>query len=958
MTLKSKFSMFFMQLMVLVVLNRLSAQGNNEIVIHPQYAKSHSQIAQKVNDAQAAQIAFTNLDFMIQSKDHEAALKLFGVRKAKFYNLVENNLSLVNDQKPDALQFSVGVDEEETYELNLVQSHPVTEDFYVETSDGEKQDIKLATFYQGVVKNHEENSVVALSFFEDKVLGLISLDGQNIIFESIPNEPYSLIIYKDEDIIRNSEFSCLADQLDPVMGGYEPSKAEMTAGDCIRVYIECDNALFNNKGGTQQTVDWITAVFNNIKTLYANESVNTTLSEVYVWTTADPYSKTDSYTALTQFKTQRPTFNGDLAHLAALGGANIGGIAWIDAMCTSYKYAYSNISASYQDVPTYSWTVEVMTHEMGHNVGSNHTQWCGWPGGAIDNCYTTEGGCPKGPAPINGGTIMSYCHLTSYGINFNNGFGPLPGDKIRTRVVQVTCLGTSCSGGSCGTPTNLLITNITNTTANASWTAVTGANSYDFEYKLGTAQTWTVVNVTTNSYAMAGLTLGSLYNTRVKAKCTGGNSVYSAQVDFTTTGGSSCGTPVNLAINNITNTTANASWTAVSGANSYDFEYKANTAQTWSVVNVTTNSYAMTGLTASTLYNTRVKAKCTSGNSAYSTQVNFTTTGGTSCGTPTNFVVTNVTTNSANSSWNAVAGAKSYNFQYKLSTSQTWSQANITVTSVSLTGLTPGTSYDVRVQAVCTSGNSPFTATITFVTLTSAYCVSKGNNATFEWVAKVKIGSIDRTSGNDGGYYNGTGLIADVNRGTTYTLNYQAGSTGQSGTLYWKVWIDWNKNNSFTDAGEEVVSFATPSLALQSASITVPAGASLGNTRIRVSCKYGGYATSCQTFTYGEVEDYTLNIKAAGTLIDPNSKANNDLFEVLPNPFNHKLNINLNSLEDQEMKISISNLLGQTKDFGTVQLLKGLNLIDLDVSTLRPSTYILNLDAKNQKWHKKIIKQE
>ncbi|MFN8331580.1 MAG: hypothetical protein U0T81_10250 [Saprospiraceae bacterium] len=61
--------------------------------------------------------------------------------------------------------------------------------------------------------------------------------------------------------------------------------------------------------------------------------------------------------------------------------------------CVVYQlwaYAYSNIYSSYQDVPTYSWTIEVMTYEMGHNIGSNHTHWCGWTGGAIDNCYTPE----------------------------------------------------------------------------------------------------------------------------------------------------------------------------------------------------------------------------------------------------------------------------------------------------------------------------------------------------------------------------------------------------------------------------------------------------------------------------------------------------------------------------------------------------------------------------------------
>lgn len=91
---------------------------------------------------------------------------------------------------------------------------------------------------------------------------------------------------------------------------------------------------------------------------------------------------------------------------------------------------------------------------------------------------------PAWPPPNNGGTVMSYCHLTQYGINFNNGFGPLPGDKIRSRVAAVGCLGTSCGGGGgCSAPTGLNISNITSTTATAAWNAVSGATSYKFEYK-------------------------------------------------------------------------------------------------------------------------------------------------------------------------------------------------------------------------------------------------------------------------------------------------------------------------------------------------------------------------------------------------------------------------------------------------------------------------------------------
>lgn len=97
-------------------------------------------------------------------------------------------------------------------------------------------------------------------------------------------------------------------------------------------------------------------------------------------------------------------------------------------------------------------------------------------------------------------------------------------------------------------------------------------------------------------------------------------------------GGGSCSTPSGLATSAITATTATSTWTAVSGATNYTFEVKANSASTWTSTTVTGTSVNITGLSASTIYNTRVLANCAGGSSTYSTIVNFTTSSGsTSC---------------------------------------------------------------------------------------------------------------------------------------------------------------------------------------------------------------------------------------------------------------------------------------------------------------------------------------
>ena len=92
-----------------------------------------------------------------------------------------------------------------------------------------------------------------------------------------------------------------------------------------------------------------------------------------------------------------------------------------------------------------------------------------------------------------------------------------------------------------------------------------------------------------------------------------------------------CNAPTGLAAGSVTSTSATCSWAAVSGASNYTFEYKKSTVTTWTVLTVTSTSVNLTGLTAATIYNTRVKTNCSGSSSAYATQVNFTTSSNATC---------------------------------------------------------------------------------------------------------------------------------------------------------------------------------------------------------------------------------------------------------------------------------------------------------------------------------------
>ena len=96
--------------------------------------------------------------------------------------------------------------------------------------------------------------------------------------------------------------------------------------------------------------------------------------------------------------------------------------------------------------------------------------------------------------------------------------------------------------GACGTPSGLTTTAITTTTSTLGWTAVSGALSYNVQYRILNATTWTTTTATTNSKAITGLTASSNYEFQVQTVCTSGSSSFSSSATFTTlsSGGTGC----------------------------------------------------------------------------------------------------------------------------------------------------------------------------------------------------------------------------------------------------------------------------------------------------------------------------------------------------------------------------------------------------------------------------------
>jgi Metallo-peptidase family M12 len=343
--------------------------------------------------------------------------------------------------------------------LELSKVDIFADGFTVATSStgGRTVDYEESAHYRGVVKG-SPGSLATISFIGDEVVGMYSTPEQgNFALGRLggDNLDNSHILYSEADLKMQNPNECATKDDDTSIPQFDlEGPAPQVAGGCVRIYVEADHDLFLNKGSVTNTVNYITAFFNQSAAIFTNDGIAVSLSQVFVWDTPSPYSGSSSSTLLSQFQSFRNSFNGDLGHLVALRGG--GGIAaGFNAFCnsnTDARQCFSGINPTFSNVPTYSWTVDVFTHEMGHLMGSRHTHACVWNGNntPIDGCAAPEGGCARPGIPANGGTIMSYCHLVSAGKNFTLGFGPQPGSLIRNRITSAPCIVAGCGGGGGG----------------------------------------------------------------------------------------------------------------------------------------------------------------------------------------------------------------------------------------------------------------------------------------------------------------------------------------------------------------------------------------------------------------------------------------------------------------------------------------------------------------------------
>lgn len=389
---------------------------------------------------------------LFKPKKQETVLK--GFKSHAALDIDTSVLSKIVKERKSSLELSVPYNGENIL-LDLVLADIYDSGFRLASDQSSNIEYNKGLNYNGTIRG-DKSSFASISIYENEVVGIISgsVVGTLNLGRQFGSKETTYVLYDQSETEDSMDFICASpdegvttkelDSLRLLIKQDVKTKATGCLSIDFEMTLECYTAL----GSVTAAANWMSSLFNGVRAAYLKEGIDVKIKSIYVHTVEDGYSD-DPGQALIQVRTKRtndPAFTGNFVHLVRIQSSNLSGIAYVATMCVnSYRYGFSAVQLNYASYPSFSWSVMVVTHELGHNMGSQHTQWCGWVGGALDNCYTTEGGCPPGPAPVNGGTIMSYCHMTQYGINFANGFGQQPGDKIRAYYNSAACLSTNCS---------------------------------------------------------------------------------------------------------------------------------------------------------------------------------------------------------------------------------------------------------------------------------------------------------------------------------------------------------------------------------------------------------------------------------------------------------------------------------------------------------------------------------
>jgi len=432
-----------------------------------------------------------------------------------------------------------------------------------------------------------------------------------------------------------------------------------------------------------------------------------------------------------------------------------------------------------------------------------------------------------------------------------------------------------------------------------------------------------------------------------------------------------CPAPTTLALVSSSGTSATFGWTAGASETQWDIEWGvqgfAHGAGTM-ITGTTVKPYTLNGLTYNTHYDAYVRANCGGSQSTWIGPLSWHSVDLAQCATVVSPAdgATNVAVGSVNFAWAAATTgepATSYNMYYGLTPSTVTNLVgNYTTTSALINVTGNNTTFYWQIRPVNGAGETqgcPIWSFTTEQSWTIPYCGPLAYGSGVEPITLVNFSGInnetDATVGGTPAHENFISVQGTVVQGQTYPITLK-GNTDGNFTSRFVVFIDWNQNQVLNDTGEvyfgdgllTIVNSTGTDAVQATGNIAVPGDALSGVTRMRVKKLYGTTNTAdpCIGASYGQAEDYSVNVTAAASLADNTI----DGFDMYPNPVSNTLNLrSLNNID----AISIYNMLGQE----LLIVNPSSTVVQLDITHFSIGSYIVKVKAGSQIGAYNLIKQ-
>ena len=130
---------------------------------------------------------------------------------------------------------------------------------------------------------------------------------------------------------------------------------------------------------------------------------------------------------------------------------------------------------------------------------------------------------------------------------------------------------------------------------------------------------------------------------------------------------------------------------------------------------------------------------------------------------------------------------------------------------------------------------------------------------------------------------------------------------------------------------------------------------------MRVSMKYNANSTSCETFSYGEVEDYYINVTGTSKISVGNKKEETTIqntvneFKIFPNPTSQDAKLQVSVIEAQNVVVRMFDAQGKEVSFQTI-FVNGNEEITLPTNRLKTGLYIVEITGKDFRFTHRVVK--